>query len=295
MSGGKMKEFTYDWDYTKDEPILKISKSSMGSFNWCPIKYQFSYIEGRKTDQTEAMLKGSIVHNSREDWFNKVDIAKAEDMSEQELKVYFMSLYPIDGHSDIYSVMASNSASLFLNAKSEDKLDTFLPVVNEIMLDAELHIPKDLNPKIELHQDYTVHLQGIIDRMYIENNQYIPMELKTGIWKDYKTTNMRKEMAFYKLLFDNCPNESLVENGLDPNIDITHWGWYYPESNYTYVEPIKKSSTNAVLRAITKLIKAYEDRIDGGANFPAKFYAKTCSQYCDFYSICPAALDDGWT
>ena len=112
-----MKEFTYDWDYTKDEPILKISKSSMGSFNWCPIKYQFSYIEGRKTDQTEAMLKGSIVHNNREEWFNSVDIAKAETMSEQELKIYFMSLYPIDDYSDIYSVMASNSASLFLNAK----------------------------------------------------------------------------------------------------------------------------------------------------------------------------------
>ena len=120
------------------------------------------------------------------------------------------------------------------------------------------------------------------------------MELKTGIWKDYKKTNMRKEMAFYKMLYDNCPNEILIENGLDPNNDITHWGWYYPESNYTYVEPIKKSSTNAVLRAMTNLCKAYEDRIDGEKDFPAKFYAKTCSQYCDFYSICPAALDDGW-
>ena len=42
-----MREFTYEWYPDKyddeDEPILKITKSSFGTFNWCPKKYEFSY------------------------------------------------------------------------------------------------------------------------------------------------------------------------------------------------------------------------------------------------------------
>ena len=288
-----MKEYTYQLDNQLDEPILKISKSSMGSYNWCPTKYQFQYIEGRPIDQTEVMRKGTIIHNSREDWFNTVDVKKAESMDEDELKVYFMSLYPIDDYTDVYSVMASSEARRFIEIRNEDALDTFVPVANEVKLDAELFIPQNLNPKVPLQRDYTVHLQGIIDRMFIENNQYIPMELKTGVWKDWRTTSMRKEMAFYKLLFDNCPDEDLISHGLDPNIDITHWGWYYPISNYTYVEEVKKSSTNAVMKGITKLIHSYEKFNDGGEIFEDKFYAKTCIN-CDFYGICPAAQNDGW-
>ena len=45
-----MREFTYNWEpeeYTDDgpDPILKISKSSNGQFNWCPTKYHFNYRE----------------------------------------------------------------------------------------------------------------------------------------------------------------------------------------------------------------------------------------------------------
>ena len=44
-----MDEFTYDWkpeNYDDpSKPILKITKSSLGTYNWCPKKYEFSYIE----------------------------------------------------------------------------------------------------------------------------------------------------------------------------------------------------------------------------------------------------------
>ena len=44
-----MQEFTYDWkpeNYDDpSKPILKITKSSLGTYNWCPKKYEFSYIE----------------------------------------------------------------------------------------------------------------------------------------------------------------------------------------------------------------------------------------------------------
>ena len=276
-----MREYTYQWNpeaYTSrgKEPILKITKSSFGSFQWCPRKYFHNYIERLPQDQTEAMRKGTIVHNAREDFFNKFDIKKAEELSHSELVSYCLALYPIDDYFELYENMAIFDANRFMEAK-EGEVENYIPVINEITLDAEITVG-----------EYKVHLQGIIDRMFVEGESHIPMELKTGPWKEYKTTMMRKEMAFYKLLFDNCPNEVLEENGVDPDIPITHWGWYYPQSHYITVEPVKKRSETAVMKGIKDLIEAYEQGV-----FPTKFYAKTCS-FCSFFGICDAANTESW-
>ena len=95
-------------------------------------------------------------------------------------------------------------------------------------------------------------------------------------------------MAFYKLLVESASDESLEAAGLDRDIPITHWGWYFPVSNYIHIEKVKKSSTTALMRGITQLIKAYEEE-----EFPAKYYYKTC-QHCSFYPICDDAQAETW-
>ena len=287
-----MREFTYKWYPDKyddeDEPILKITKSSFGTFNWCPKKYEFSYPLRLPQATTEAMIKGTAVHDSREDFFNAFDINKAENMSYDELVTYNMGLHPIDDYTEMYRTISIFEAERFIEAREEDKLYDYLPVINEVMMDAEITIPHAINPKCILERDYKVHLQGIIDRMFIQDGNYIPLELKTGPWKDYKLTMMRKELAFYKILVENAPQETILEAGLDPNIPITNWGWYYPQSNYLQVEKVKKQSINAVYNGIAKLIKAYELQ-----QFHAKYYYNTC-QHCSFMSICPAAQEGEW-
>tara|TARA_R100000742_G_C4273458_1_gene93018 strand:+ start:938 stop:1831 length:894 start_codon:yes stop_codon:yes gene_type:complete len=288
----ELREYTYKWypeNYNDmNEPILKITKSSFGTFQWCPKKYEYNYIHRLPQASTEAMAKGTAVHNSREDFFNEFDVKKAENLSYDELVEYNLSLHPIDGYNDMYKIISTFEADRFLQSKEEDKLDEYLPVVNESMLDAEITIPHAFNPKFVLERDYTVHLQGIVDRMFIQDDKYIPLELKTGAWKDYKTTMMRKEMAFYKILIENATNESLANANIDSNIPITNWGWYYPASNYIHVESVKKSSYNAVMNGICKMIYAYERK-----DFEAKYFYRTC-QHCSYYSICPAAQESEW-
>ncbi len=80
---------------------------------------------------------------------------------------------------------------------------------------------------------------------------------------------MRKEMAFYKILFENTPDEELREIGVDPEIPISHWGWYYPAANYVYVEDAKKSSMTDVRKGIAAMIHSYETGI-----FPTNDFAK---------------------
>jgi len=285
-------EYTYQWvaDTYGDEdlPILKITKSSFGSFQWCPKKYQFSYIERLPQDTTEAMYKGTIIHNAREAFFDDFDIAKAEDMSHSELINYCLSLHPIDDYTEMYETMAIFEANRFMEAKEDNNTQDFIPVVNEVLLDAKITVGQHDNPKYTLKRDYTVHLQGIIDRMFYEEGSYIPMELKTGLWKDYKTTMMRKEMAFYKLLFENASDELLESANLDRNIPITHWGWYYPASNYLHMEKMKPSSVTSVKKGIAELIYAYEHGV-----FPTKYFARTCAS-CSFFGICDAANTESW-
>jgi len=284
--------YTYQWNPEnygqEDEPILKISKSSLGSYQWCPKRYEFQYVEKRPIETTEVMIKGSIIHNAREAFFNEFDVKKAESLSHEELVNYCMSLHPIDDYSEMYEAMSIFEANRFLEAAEEEATDDFIPVINEAMLDARITIRQDENPKYPLSRDYTVHLQGIIDRMFKEGDRYIPMELKTGGWKDWKKTMMRKEMAFYKILFENTPDEELRALGVDPDIPISHWGWYYPAANYVYVEDAKKSSMTAVRKGIAEMIHSYETGI-----FPTKYFAKTCSN-CSFFGICDAANTESW-
>ena len=172
MRQSNTNEYTYQWNtenYGKEgEPILKISKSSLGSYQWCPKRYEFQYVERRPIETTEVMLKGSIIHNAREAFFNAFDVKKAENLSHTELVNYCMSLHPIDDYTEMYEAMSIFEANRFMESREEGTIDDFVPVVNEVMLDAKITIRKDENPKYELSQDYTVHLQGIIDRMFKE-------------------------------------------------------------------------------------------------------------------------------
>ena len=75
---GFERDFTYQWnaDWKEDDtskPILKITKSSLGSMDWCPKKYQFNYIERKPQDTSEAMHNGTLVHNALEEFYNVFD------------------------------------------------------------------------------------------------------------------------------------------------------------------------------------------------------------------------------
>lgn len=282
-----MKEFTYQWNPEnfddETEPILKITKSSLSTFKWCNRQYLHQYIERLPQDTSPAMIKGSTVHNAYESLWDDFNITKAQDMDEIELHEYFTGLFPIDDYGDVYDSVIAFETQRFFQAKEDGALESYIPIENEIKLDAELLIPFDADPKYELKRSYVVHLQGIIDRVFMEDGHCFPMELKTGLWKDTKLSGMRGEMAFYKLLMDLAEDE----NGERLFPPVTKWGWYYPESNYCYLEEIKASSVTALRKRFVKLIWSYENN-----KFPASFYYRKC-QHCSFLGLCEAAGETG--
>ena len=285
------EEYTYQLtpydergNFIEDGPVLKVTKSSLNTFYWCNKQYQYSYIERRPQDTSEAMLKGTIVHNAYEDFYKAVDVDIISDYSKEELQEHFISLFPIDDYGYVYDTICALEADRF--ARSKKLGMPFLPAGNEDILNAKYVITEKSNPKYPLMRDYTVHLQGIIDRIFLEDGKYILMELKTGTWKDSKMSNMRSEMAYYKLLIEQATDEELIESGLDPDIPVTHWGWFYPDSNFLYVEDCVKASQTAVAKKFAKLIEAYEQN-----NFVASYYYKKCV-HCAYMPICEAAIEN---
>ena len=287
-----MDEYTYKWmpENMDDpsEPILKITKSSLGSFNWCPKKFYFNKIEDRPQDTSEAMHKGTVMHNSREQFFLDFDIKKAETMEMEQVFEYCSSLFPIDDYVEDYEGIALFETQRFMESKKENKLSEYLPVSNEGKFDCEIIFAADTNPKFPLTRDYKIHLQGFIDRIFKEDDGLILMEFKTGGWKDWKTTSMRQEMAFYQLMVENCSPEVLEQAGLDADTPVTHWAWYYPIANHFHVEAVKKASMKSVKNNIAKLIHAYETK-----QFTAKYFYKTCA-HCSYFPICDKAQEDSW-
>lgn len=289
-----MKEYTYQYDAeevntNENAPILKITKSSLiGTYKWCPKKYEFSYIQKLPQDQSEAMVAGSIMHNAYEDWYNEFDVKKAEAMSPMELQDYALSLFPIDDYTDFYHTMAAWESNRFLDSRSEGTLDSFLPVINEVTLDAEVLIRRD-ESHLPLRFDHRVHLQGIIDRMFEEEQGYVPVEFKTGAYGKHKATSMRKEMAFYKWLFDSTTREDKIAKGLNPDKEITHWAWYFPKNDAFVYEKVKSVSMTGMRKNVVELLKSYEE-----GTWEANYSERTCPVYCSYYSICDAADNAGW-
>jgi RecB family exonuclease len=292
MSGGNMTEytkkeidsgFTYRWNPRDDGGLkLKITKSSLGQFLWCPAAYRYSYIEQIRGAVSDVMIKGNKVHDAEEKFWNKFDVKKAAKIVEEnkeELDEYVRSVYPITDHEgaeEIINKMSTFYTQEFLASHANNELDNFIPVGNEIMLDADITF-----------QGTDIHFQGIIDRIFQEGDHYILMELKTGAWKDSKKTYMRKEMAFYKVLYEAASDEQKKEFGLDPAIPIKQWGWYFPASNHMSIENCLTRSESGVWNSIQNLIMAYfQDE------FKFTWFYKKCI-HCGHLDICEASGKQG--
>ena len=222
------------------------------------------------------MLRGTIVHNAQEDFWKMVDTEKAMTHIDDTNKLvkHFREYYPQgkdEDTNDLYRAMSAWQAERFIECVHEGTVENFVPVGNEIILNARYRIG-----------GINIHLQGIIDRLFYDDGGYIPFELKTGLWKDSKKTAMRKEMAFYQLLYEEADPDELEALGLNPHIGISHWGWFFPKSNYIFVEEVKKRSMTSVINSIQKLVDAYMLK-----EFPFSYFHKKCI-HCGHFDHCEA-------
>ena len=303
---------TYNWSPNQtDGKVLRVTKSALGTFDWCPKQYQFEKMQRLPTFTQDYHFRGVNLHNSLEEFYERVpkhidSILKAadEDLMQKALSLTLKAFPPpeeLDRHPEddaagtsVYKHGELDGIRQLAEWELERLIATggedFLPVGNELWIEVVTDIEVDC-------VIVPVHLCGIVDRIFKDEDGGLALlELKSGKWKGNKVSSMRIELSVYKFLLDEkrkTPEGKawLAERGLDA--PVTHFGWRYPmgginggEGAHWNYEPCKTSSMKAMKRRLEKLVRAHLRE-----EFPTVGDAFKCS-FCDQMSYCPAWISD---
>ncbi len=290
------------------ECIIRISKSSLSTFKWCPQQLWLSKTIEIEEEPKDYLIIGSDVHKGTEIFyenakgdFESIKAAHAAVKANKPKAAYdtLERLWPPDG--EVIAARRKDSADQpfyekeynlnkewllnfevqRLSVLDSNEIELFLPVGNEVRLETTINVELDgtLVP---------VRLVGEIDRVFKGTGGGLElMELKTGKWRDAKRSDMRSEMAYYRYLIENTSNEVLKGNSIDA--PVTHWSWRFSNADHWDCEEVKKVSHRAMLTTLNKLVKAY---VKG--EFETTKADFKCG-YCDYMPHCPRYAIDGGT
>ena len=277
---------TYGWAPEMEDSILRVTKSSLGTFDFCPKQYYFQNIMKLRGEEKDHHIRGNNVHDMTEYFWleapSHIDEI-VEDIEEGNLHLAREKLHAIIPEPpEPYAFGEEEQITQWVDWQFDRLVATkgidWFPVGNE----AEVHATRTVEVDGKM---VPIHMRGFIDRIFESEKGYILMELKTGKWKGSKASSMRAEMQFYRMMLDNSPHIEFLP--------ITHWGWEFPGGginngdgphwDYESTSDRKaKYATNTVEKRLKRLVKAHLDK-----NFPAERNDFKCV-WCDFMEHCPA-------
>ena len=293
---------TYAWNPSmKGKAILRVSKSSLGAYQFCQQQYFIKYVLGVKEPSTDDMTRGTNVHDAVEDFYNGLDVERASSYeSTQEVYDYFRTLIPSSSKdkewggvitpSEPFALGEGEHLDRFMKAEAVRFLgsdsENFIPVGNEIS--------KDVIVSVDVRgTSVLVHLTGIIDRVFKDDAGQLHIhELKSGAWKQnnkLKLESMRKEMAFYVYMIQKADGT-----------ETTFWGWDHTKGVkdsgedriYRFVEPVQISGITGMLKDLTSLVEshmAYTGGYSGDSYDILSSGAERaiCEPWCRVKGFCP--------
>jgi hypothetical protein len=289
---------SYAWTPEMGEEgiIIRISKSTLGSVDWCAQQMWLDQNYPRPQGLVKHLVLGDDVHNGLDLFYQKIEkqnrimTIRQFKNNKADMTEYLKKMIPTEKeiienrraenkdfpfyHEDYYRNM--DWLMEFENARIKMASDVLMPLANEVRLEVKVDMD------IEGYGTVPVQFVGIIDRVFeAPDGGLMLYELKTGKWADYKVDSMRREMAYYKFLIENCDSAYLQERNIDR--PVTHWGWRYSSADHWMIEK-SKSGIIAMKNRMKKLIKMYLDE-----EFPIakeNYRFSPCS-YCDKLELCP--------
>lgn len=282
---------TYAWQPDMEDTILRVSKSTLGTFHWCAQQYFIEKVLGHTGETRDYHVRGSNVHDAVEYWWKAMtpivhtvyELIQSGDR-EKALTMCIEALPAppepyIYGEPEQLRIYVTWQFERLCNCTEEEVRDWF-PVGNE----AEIHATR-----MVVASDGTevpIHMKGYIDRMFLDDSRQgvVLMELKTGKWKPNKASDMRAEMQFYRMMLEHSPHGEFLP--------ITGWGWAFPGGginggtgphwDYESVSgPGGRYAPKSVEKRLTSLVDAHlsGDFLPTSADFKCGF--------CDYMELCP--------
>lgn len=259
------------------EGLLRVSKSSFMTYLMCPRQYWWRYIALRDTPipRTPQMIRGTHVHDALEKMY--------EGMDGETEAVDLRKLMPQDSDDEALDILADLQAQII-----EKMGDDAIPEAFEERLQV-------------IDEENEVMLVGIPDAVLTSGNNIIIVELKTGQQSLSKIGRVRRELCFYRYLFELMGHE----------YEDTFFMYIAPDcENFDIVEEFqKKRNGDAVyglikgwaaiekmnMRSYNSFKKKYSEGIEGmkELNWDMSWSDYFCPQWCDFHLSCEGELIGG--
>tara|TARA_R100001086_G_scaffold67898_2_gene31954 strand:- start:6568 stop:7584 length:1017 start_codon:yes stop_codon:yes gene_type:complete len=292
----------YNWQPTMEDKILRVTKSSLGTFEFCPLQYYYQNVLGIRGEQKDYHIRGSNIHDAIE-WYWKESrdymdgaLKLLEKGDKESARMQLRKAIPEPPEPYVYGEKAQILKytdwmfERLLNI-DESVIEDWYPIGNE----AEIHATRTVTAS-----DGTVvpiHMKGFIDRMFRDDDGkgVVLMELKSGKYTKYKPKAMRDEMQFYRMMLEHS---SYLEY-----TPVVAWGWAYPGGGinggdgpkFFYESVHGRGPTLAPKRVEKNLVKLVDAHLknewDTKHNKSCSDFCnheKICLPYCDFVDMCPA-------
>ena len=276
----------YDWNPNDhDGTILRITKSSIGTFDWCAYQYYLEKFKGLRGETIYYHTRGLNVHDYVEWFWDNIDVNHLLELINGDdtfaAMKYIEHIYPSPDDPYMYGELDQIHQWLDwqLNRLVVTKGKDWEPVAVE----ANIHATRTVEVDGEV---IPIHMRGYIDSIFSTGEGgFALMELKTGKYNKNKPASMRKEMQFYRMMLEYSPHHEYLP--------ITHWGWEYPgggieggdgaQISYEDVKGGGKYAKSSVEKQLQRLVKAHIDM-----DFPPEpgFNHFKCG-YCSYMEECP--------
>ncbi len=254
---------------TKIEVGKKVSYSQINTYQYCPKKYEYSYVLQIPTQAHASMTFGSTIHNTLRDFYTLVQRYKGglgitEEPSKEELTNLFLKNWIGRGYESKQHENQRKESGL---KAMSDFYDKFYNVGQS---------------PYRLEQSFTVHLPessfvGKIDRMDLVEMGEVPtveiIDYKSGKLKDESDIKHDLQLPLYCIFAEQSLGVKVskakyifVEEGVEVEVDISQKRREEAKENvYSVIQSIKEREFGAT---------------------PNSFKCK----YCDYRSICSDAI-----
>ena len=249
------------------------SHSKLSTFEQCPQKYKFRYIDKIKVlkKSIEAFL-GSIVHETLEWIHNEVKSERIPNID--EAVIFYSKSWEQKYNQDIYIVKKELTIKDYFNTGIRFILGYYTRncPFNENTLETEKRIEVNLD---DLKKNKIV---GIIDRLVYnkEKEEYEIHDYKTGnTLPAQEKIESDRQLALYSIAIKN-------EFGKDKKTKLI---WHY----LAFDTKIYSERTNEQLEQLKKETLELIKKIENEKEFPTK-KSPLCN-WCEYKPICPAWKD----
>ena len=244
---------------------MKISVSMLSSYLFCPRKLFLQQVLALEEPPKESLVLGSLRHEIY-DFINQTEQNIVSSIKEKIQYNELLTIYKTNYSKILREKIIKNKSRI--KEVNLDIVNVFKKTWPLILEEAELRA-KNIFNFIQEHNIYgkelwekltpkilselsvgseNLQLKGIIDRIEVYENSYIPIELKTGkMPKEGLWPNHRIQIAAYALLLEE-KFQTPVKEGFVYYLDAK-------ETRHISINPFMKEEITSLVKEIQELLK----------------------------------------